>query len=128
MYTFISACKDSVRWAKYQIYLNISEPRPIFNLHQQVKISANRTKKQVYLHFSKAPPNFKGYANIKDSARREKYLVSTSESRKHLNFLYWARPDRELIEQAKTEGRSNPYRVFPVQSRLDRKRTFYNNP
>lgn len=76
-------------------------------------------KKQVYLHFSEAPPKFKGYAYIKDSARREKYLVSTSESRKHLNFLYWARPDRELIEQAKTEGRSNPYRVFPVQSRLD---------
>ena len=71
--TFISAYKDSARRAKYQIYLNISESQPIFNLQKQVKISANRTKKQVYLHFSEVQPNLKPQSGLKLVQNRTKH-------------------------------------------------------
>ena len=96
--TFISAYKDSARRAKYQIYWNISESQPIFNLQKQVKISANRTKKQVYLHFSEVLPNFNLQKQVKDSegerntkfqrAKVEKMLVFSLLSKVRFNYIY----------------------------------------
>jgi hypothetical protein len=47
LYTF-SGCKDSANRTKYQIYLDISEVQPIFNLQSKLKLvqTERNTKSQ----------------------------------------------------------------------------------
>ena len=48
----LSVYKISARRAKYQIYLNISEPQPNFKLRCRLKIVQAERKSKLVLHFS----------------------------------------------------------------------------
>ncbi len=100
LHIFISAYKDSARRAKYQIYLKISEPKPIFNLRKQVKGSANRTKKQVYLHFSEVQPNLKPRSELKADLlfRSEDTVARITQSGKDIILLIQALIKRSQVD------------------------------
>ena len=58
LYTF-SGCKDSANRMKYQIYLEFSEVKPIFNARKAtLKLVQTERKTKFYLSFSEVKPNF----------------------------------------------------------------------